>query len=242
MPWERPLAPRFKYKKQEHLRLKKYPASLPAAIEALGSPLGPHPKSDLATDLYSESTPIAIMDESDRQIMFNNFKESATSLLAVIEALGSPLGPHLESDFVTDLNSGSTPIAIMEKSDHRISLNCLDKSVISLSAAIEALDSPLGPYTETNLVTDLYSISIPIAIMDESDRWISLNYLNKYVMSLSTAIGALCSHLGPFPERDITTYLYSDSTPIVIKTSPIIRSVSDDFKRVITLLQKVTNE
>jgi hypothetical protein len=241
MPWEHPLAPRFKYKKQEHLRLKKYPASLPAVIEALGSSLGPHPKSDLATDLYSESTPIDIMDESDRQIMFNSFKESVTTLSAAIEALDSPLGPHPESDFVTDLNSGSIPIAIMDKSDHRISLNCLDKSVISLSAVSEALGSPLGPHTETNLIIDLYSVSTPIAIMDESDRWISLNYLNKYVMSLSTAIGALDSHLGPFLERDITTDLYSDSTPIVIKMSPIVRSISDDFKRVITLLQKVTN-
>jgi hypothetical protein len=30
----------------------------------------------------------------------------------VIGALGSPLGPHLESDLKTDIYSGSTPIAI----------------------------------------------------------------------------------------------------------------------------------
>jgi hypothetical protein len=31
--------------------------SLSVIIGALGSPLGPHPESDLATDLYSASTP-----------------------------------------------------------------------------------------------------------------------------------------------------------------------------------------
>jgi hypothetical protein len=43
------------------------------------------------------------MDESNHQINFNNLKKSATSLSAVIGALGSHLGPHLESDLVTDL-------------------------------------------------------------------------------------------------------------------------------------------
>jgi hypothetical protein len=51
---------------QERLCLKKSVTSLPAEIEALGSLLGPHPESDLATNLYSGSTLIAIMDESDR--------------------------------------------------------------------------------------------------------------------------------------------------------------------------------
>jgi hypothetical protein len=37
--------------------LKKSTTSLSAAIGALDSPLGPHPKSDLVTDLYSGSTP-----------------------------------------------------------------------------------------------------------------------------------------------------------------------------------------
>jgi hypothetical protein len=48
--------------------IKKSLTSLPAVIGALGSPLGPHLESGLATYLYSGSTPIAIMDESDRQI------------------------------------------------------------------------------------------------------------------------------------------------------------------------------
>jgi hypothetical protein len=34
-------------------------------IGALGSLLEPHPESDLSTDLYFDSTPIIIMDESD---------------------------------------------------------------------------------------------------------------------------------------------------------------------------------
>jgi hypothetical protein len=50
---------------QEHLRLKKSTTSLSAVIGALGSPLGTHPESDLAIDLYSGSTPIANMDKSD---------------------------------------------------------------------------------------------------------------------------------------------------------------------------------
>jgi hypothetical protein len=36
---------------QECLRLKKFATSLSATIRALGSPLGPHPESGLATDL-----------------------------------------------------------------------------------------------------------------------------------------------------------------------------------------------
>jgi hypothetical protein len=91
---------------------------------------------------------IAIMDESDRQINFNSLKKSATSLSAVIEALGSTLGSHPESDLVTDLYSGSTPIANMDRSGCQISFNSLNKSVISLSAVIGALCSPLGPHPE----------------------------------------------------------------------------------------------
>jgi hypothetical protein len=41
---------------QERLRLKKSVTSFLAAIEALCSSLGPHPESDLPTDLYSIST------------------------------------------------------------------------------------------------------------------------------------------------------------------------------------------
>jgi hypothetical protein len=44
------------------------------------------------------------------------------------------------------------------------------------------------------------------------------------------AIGALGSSLEPHPESDIEIDLYSGSTPIAIKMSPITGSVLDDFK------------
>jgi hypothetical protein len=87
------------------------------AIGALGSPLKPHSESDLATDLYSGSTPIANIDESNHRISFNLLKKYATSLSVMIGALGSPLGPHQESDLATDLYSGSTLIANMDESN-----------------------------------------------------------------------------------------------------------------------------
>jgi hypothetical protein len=55
---------------------------------------------------------IAIIDESDHQINFISLNKFTTSLSTTIRALGSPLVPHPESDLVTDLYSGSTPIAI----------------------------------------------------------------------------------------------------------------------------------
>jgi hypothetical protein len=85
------------------------------------------------------------MDEFDCQINFNSLKKSATSLSAAIGALDSPLGPHPESDLVTDIYSVSTPIANMDMFDCQISFNSLNKSVISLLAAINVLGSPLGP-------------------------------------------------------------------------------------------------
>jgi predicted deacylase len=86
-------------------------------------------------------------------------------------------------------------IAIMDKSDRQINFNSLKKSVTSLPAAI--------------------------AIIDEFDRQINFNSLKKSVTSLSAAIEALSSHLGPHPENDLVTDLYSGSTPIAIKMSPI---------------------
>jgi hypothetical protein len=56
------------------------------------------------------------MDESNRQISFNRLKKSATSLLVVIRALGSSLGPHPKIDLETYLYSRSTPIAIKTSS------------------------------------------------------------------------------------------------------------------------------
>jgi hypothetical protein len=98
------------------------------------------------------------MDESDRQINLNSLKKSATSLPAAI--------------------------AIMDESDRQINFNNLKKSATSLSAAIGALGSPLGPNPESDLITDLYSVSTPIANMDRSGCQISLNSLNKFVISL----------------------------------------------------------
>jgi hypothetical protein len=96
-------------------------------------------------------------------------KKSATSLLAAIWALGSPLGPHLESDLPIDLYSVFTPIVIMDESDRRISFNLLTKSSLSLSVMIEASDSPLGPHPKRDLAKDLYFGSTTIAIKDESN-------------------------------------------------------------------------
>jgi hypothetical protein len=157
---------------------------------------------------------IAIIDESDRQINFNSLKKSMTSLPAAI--------------------------AIMDESDHQINFNSLKKSMISLSAAIGALDSPLGAHSESDVVTYLYSDSTPIANMDMSGCQISFNSLNKSVISLSATIGALGSPLGPHPESDVEAYLYSGSTPIAIKTSPIVGSILDDFKKSIISLQIYT--
>jgi hypothetical protein len=105
---------------QERVRLKKYATSLPATIGALGSPLGPHPESDLAIDLYSCSTLMANMDESDHRINFNLLTKSAISLSAVIGASDSPLRPRLKRDLAIDLQSDYTPIAIKDESNHQI--------------------------------------------------------------------------------------------------------------------------
>jgi hypothetical protein len=107
---------------------------------------------------------IDIMDESDHQINFNSLKKSTTSLSVAIGASGYPLGPHPKSDLVTDLYSGSTPIANMDRSGCQIGFNSLNKSIISLSVVIGALDTPLGPHPESDLETDLFSGSTPIAI------------------------------------------------------------------------------
>jgi hypothetical protein len=128
----------------------------------------------------------------------------------------------------------------MDKSDHQINFNSIKKSVTTLLVVIGALDSPLGPHPESDLVTDLYSDSTPIANMDRSDCQISFNSLNKYVISLSVAIGALGTPLEPHLKNDLETDLYSSSTPIAIKTSPIAGSVLDDFKKSTISLQIYT--
>jgi hypothetical protein len=113
---------------------------------------------------------------------------------------------------------------------------CLKKFVTSLPATIRALGSPLGPHPESDIVTDLYSNSTPIAIIDESDCQITFNSIKKFMISLSAMIRALSSPLGSCPERDLATNLYSVSTPMAIKMSLIAESVSDDFKKATTSL------
>jgi hypothetical protein len=76
--------------------------------------------------------------------------------------------------------------------------------------------------------------------MDRSGCQISFNRIKKSVISLSVAIGVLDSPLGPHIESDLETDLYSGSTPIAIKMSPITRSVLDDFKKSTTSLQIYT--
>jgi hypothetical protein len=131
-------------------------------------------------------------------------------------------------------------IAIMDESDRQINFSSLKKSATSLSVAIGALGSPLEPHPESDLVTDLYSGSTPIANMDRSGCQINFNSLTKSVISLSPVIGVLGSPLGPHPENDLETNLYSGSTPIAIKTSPIVGSILDDFKKSTTSLQIYT--
>jgi hypothetical protein len=79
--------------------------SLPAAIAIMDEFDRQINFNSLKKSASSLPAVIAIMDESDRQINFNNLKKSVTSLSAAIGALGSPLGPHLESDLVTYLYS-----------------------------------------------------------------------------------------------------------------------------------------
>jgi hypothetical protein len=59
--------------------------------------------NNLKKSVTSLPAAIAVMDEFDSHINFNSLKKSATSLSVAIGALGSPLGPHPESDLLTDL-------------------------------------------------------------------------------------------------------------------------------------------
>jgi hypothetical protein len=96
----------------------------------------------------------------------------------------------------------------------QISFNSLNKFVISLSAVIGALRSLLGPHSESDLETNLYSGRIyPDSYQDESDRRISFNNLIKSTISLSATIDALGSLLWSHLKSDLATDLYSVSTP-----------------------------
>jgi hypothetical protein len=159
---------------QEQISIKESMSLLRVAIRLLGSPLEPHPKIDLAINLYSDSTPITDMDESDHRISFNRLKKYVTYLPATIEALGSPLEPHLESDLVTYLYSGCTPIGNMDESNRWIRFNHLNKSAISLTIGLS-----YRTHLERDLAIYLYSVSSPIAIKDESNCWISFRRVEQ---------------------------------------------------------------
>jgi hypothetical protein len=135
---------RSKEQLQERVCLNKSVTSLPATIGELGFPLGPHPESELAIDLYSGSTLIANMDESNHRISFNCLNKSAILLLMVIEASRSPLGPRPKRDLAKDLYPGSTPIAIKDESNHQISFRRLQEIYTSLQEVIKSKGSPLG--------------------------------------------------------------------------------------------------
>jgi hypothetical protein len=109
----------------------------------------------------------------------------------------------------------------MDESNHQINFNSLKKSVTSLLAAIAIMDEFDHQINFNSLKKSTTSLPAVIAIMDEFNRQINFNSLKKSVTSLSTVIGALRSPLGPHPESDLVTDLYSVSTPIAIKTSLI---------------------
>jgi hypothetical protein len=94
----------------------------------------------------------------------------------------------------------------MDESDHRIGFNLLTKSVISLSAAIGASSSPLGPNPKGNLAIDLYFGSTPIAIKDGSNRRINQQPI---------AAMAYGSPPGTPPKIDLIVDLYSGSAVAV---------------------------
>jgi hypothetical protein len=88
--------------------LKKFAISLSAVIGALSSPLVPHPERDLATNLYSDSAPIAIKTSLIGGLISDDFKKDTTSLQEVTKAYDSPLEPPPKIDIATDLYSDST--------------------------------------------------------------------------------------------------------------------------------------
>jgi hypothetical protein len=166
---------------QEHLRLKKSVTSLPMVIGALGSPLGPHPESDLATYLYSTSTPIANMNESDCRINLNLLTKSTISLSVAIGASRSPLRPRPERDLGTDLYSVSTPIAIKDESNHRIRFRRLQEIYNTTTRGDQGIGLSSRNPSENRSRCNLYSVSALAAHYDEmgpfdfSDLFRSLN-------------------------------------------------------------------
>jgi hypothetical protein len=105
-------------------------------------------------------------------------------------------------------------IAIMDESDHQINFSSLKKSVTLFLVAIAIMDKSDRQINFNSLKKSATSLPAVIAIMDESDRQINFNSLKKSVTSLSVTIGVLGFPLGPHPESDLVTDLYSASTPI----------------------------
>jgi hypothetical protein len=90
----------------------------------------------------------------------------------------------------------------MDESGHRISLNLLNKSTISLSAVIGASDSPLGLHPQRDLATDLYSGSTLIGIKDESNHRIRIRQLQEiYNITTRCDKGIELSSMNPSKNR-----------------------------------------
>jgi hypothetical protein len=174
----------------QHRRLKK----IQAQSAGHGKPERDNMISSSLVGMHIQFRTLMFHSRPEEQLQERLYlKKDMTSLPAVIRALSSPLGPHPENDLLTNLYSISTPIAIMDESDHRISFNLLTKSAISLSEAIRfrrlkeiynvttKSDSPPGTPPKIYLATELYSASALAAHYDEigpsdySDLFKSLN-------------------------------------------------------------------
>jgi hypothetical protein len=93
----------------------------------------------------------------------------------------------------------------MDESDHRINFNLLTKSVISLSAAIRASGSPLGPRLERYLATNLHSDFTLIAIKDKFNHQIRFRRLKEIYNT--TTRGDQCIGLSSRnPSKNISRY------------------------------------
>jgi hypothetical protein len=128
-------------------------------IRASDSPLGPHLERDLAIDIYSGSTLIASMDESDHRIIINLLNKFTISLSAAIEPSSSHLRSRQERDLATDLHSGSTLIAIKDESNHRIRFRRLQEIYIMTTRSDQGIGFSSRNPSKKDIATDLYSDS-----------------------------------------------------------------------------------
>jgi hypothetical protein len=72
---------------------------------------------------------------------------TSSSLAVAIGASGSPLGPRLERDLVTDLHSGSTLIAIKDESNRWIRFRQLQEIYIMTTWSDQGIELSLQIYT-----------------------------------------------------------------------------------------------